>query len=113
MAINSMAWNWGWAYGGSGGTSASIQVNFAPQMAVAQASLSGADGNGLCMGGVSQYRTRASPDGQDEDHDFGWNSNFGYPPVAYDPIMSSVTAQLTVGGNGQQGVMTVLVWLWG
>ena len=50
MAINNMAWNSGWAYGGDNGTSVSMQVNFAPQMAVAQASLSGAEGGGLCMG---------------------------------------------------------------
>jgi hypothetical protein len=111
MAIENMAWNWRWAYGGDPGTSVSMQINFPPQLAVAQASLSGANGDGLCMGGITQYRTRA-PNGQDEDHNFGWDPNFGFPPVAFDPAMSSVSAELAVGGNGQQGVMTLMVWLW-
>lgn len=68
---------------------------------------------GFVWGCITQYRTRQTPDGPDQEHDFGWDSNFGYPPVAYDPIMTSVSAELDVGGNYQQGVMTLLVWLWG
>jgi hypothetical protein len=108
MPVQNMAWHWNWAVDGS---SASMQVNFPPQMAVAQASLSGADGEGLCMGGITQFRTRTTPNGPDLDHNFGWDSNFGFPPVAFDPIMTSVSAQLVVGG-GQQGVTTLMVWLW-
>lgn len=110
MPVQNMSWASRWAYNGA---SASMQINFAPQLAVAQASLSGANGEGLCMGGIKQYRTRTMPTGPDQDHNFTWNSNFGYPPTAFAPIMTSVTAELVVGGNGQQGVMTLLVWLWG
>jgi hypothetical protein len=60
------------------------------------------------MGGITQFRTRTTPNGPDQDHNFGWDSNFGFPPVAFDPIMTSVSAQLDVGG-GQQGVMTLMV----
>jgi hypothetical protein len=113
MPVQNMAWNSRWAYGGDDGISASMQINFPPQLAVAQASLSGANGDGLCMGGITQFRTRTTPSGPDQDHNFGWDPNFGFPPVAFDPIMTSVSAELAVGGNGQQGVMTLLVWLWG
>jgi hypothetical protein len=88
-----------------------MQINFAPTMAVAQASLSGADGAGLCMGGINQYRARETPAGPDQDHNFDWSSHFGYPPIAFDRLMTSVTATLVVGG-GQQGVMSLMVWLW-
>jgi hypothetical protein len=112
MPIQNMAWNWNWVFGGDSGGSASMQVNFGPTLAVAEASLSGANGDGLCMGGITQFRTRTQPDGPDQDHNFGWSSDFGFPPVAFDPIMTSVSAELDVGGNGQQGVMTLMVWLW-
>jgi hypothetical protein len=109
MPIQNMAWHWGSAWNGA---TVTLQVNFAPQMAVAKASLSGANGDGLCMGGIRQYRTRTTPAGPDQDHNFQWNPQFGYPPVAYDPLMTSATADLVVGGSGQQGVMTLMVWLW-
>jgi hypothetical protein len=107
VPVNNMAWNWAWA----SSSSASRQVNFAPTMAVAQVSLSGADGEGLCRAGITQYRTRTTPSGADHDHNFGWSTNFGYPPIAYDPIMTSVTADLVMG-SGQSGVMSVMVSLW-
>lgn len=110
MAIQNMSWASRWAYNGA---STSMQINFGPQQAVAQASLSGANGNGLCMGGIKQFRTRTTPNGPDQDHNFNWDPNFGYPPVVFDRIMTSATAELVVGGGGQQGVMTLLVWRWG
>src|SRR5262245_24484418 len=111
MPIQNMSWSWSSVFGGDSGSSTSMQVNFGPTLAVAQASLSGANGDGLCMGGVTQYRTRTQPDGPDQDHDFGWDSQFGYPPIVFDPIMTSVSAQLEVGGS-QDGVMTLTVWQW-
>lgn len=112
MPVQNMAWHWGAVYGGDPGGSVSLQVNFAPTQAVAQTTLSGASGDGLCMGGITQYRTRTQPNAPDQDHNFGWNPLFGYPPVAYDPTMTSVSARLHVGGDGQTGVMTLMVWLW-
>ena len=108
MPVQNMVWHWGSAAHGS----VSLQVNFAPTKAVAHTSLSGANGDGLCMGGITQYRTRTRPDGPDQDHNFSWNPNFGFPPLAYDPLMTSVSAELATGGGGQSGVMTLLVSLW-
>jgi len=114
MPVQNMAWSWNWATGGEGfdDTTASMQVNFAPTMAVAKTTLSGTNAIGLCMGGITQYRTRTQPNGPDQHHNFGWDPNFGYPPMVYDPNMTSVSAELHVRGNRQVGVMTLMVWLW-
>jgi hypothetical protein len=110
VAVSGMHYNWGWAYGGDNGISWSVEYNFAPSYAAAQTSLSMADGDGLCTCGITQYRVRPDPGGPDQDVDFNWDPNFGFPPSVYDPNMSGVTAELDVGGNGQQGVMTLNVW---
>jgi hypothetical protein len=108
MAVQNMAWSWGWAVN----SSVSLQVNFAPTLAVAQCSLSQADGDGLCAGGITQYRTRTTPSGPDHDHNFGISGgSYWLPPVAFDPLMTSVSAELDLGDN-QQGTMTLMVWLW-
>jgi hypothetical protein len=109
VAIQNMAWQWGWALDGA---TTSLQVNFSPQLAVALCSLSQADGEGLCAGGVTQYRTRAQANGPDTDHNFGIHgSSYWLAPVAFDHHMTSVSAELDVGGD-QQGTMTLMVWLW-
>jgi hypothetical protein len=105
MAVSGMRYHWGWAYESDW----SVQYNFSPSSAVAQCPLSMADGDGLCTGGITQYRTRPHPNGPVHDRKFSWNPNFGFPPSVYDPNMTSVTAELVVG-NGQQGVMTLNVW---
>ena len=108
MPVQNMAWNWNWAVN----SSASMQVNFAPTMAVAQCTLSQADGDGLCAGGITQYVTRTQPNGQDQFHNFGVSGGtYWLPPLAYDPLMTSVSAELDVG-DSQQGTMTLLVSLW-
>lgn len=104
-----MAWHWNWAVDNA---SASMQVNFSRQLAVAMCTLSQADGEGLCAGGVTQYRTRAAVNGPDTDHNFGIHGGtYWLPPMAFDPHMTSVSAELDVGGD-QQGTMTLMVWLW-
>lgn len=103
MAIQNMAWQWGWAYSNF---TTSLQVNFSAQMAVALCSLSQADGDGLCAGGVTQVRTTSGT------HNFGISGgSYWLPPVAFDPHMTGVSAELDVGGS-QQGTMTLMVWLW-
>src|SRR6516225_9890346 len=57
----------------------------------------------------SSWSIRSDPNGPDQDVNFSWNSNFGYPPSVYDPNMTSVTAELDVGQD-QEGVMTLKVW---
>jgi hypothetical protein len=109
MAVQNMAWFWNW---GNGNGSVSMQVNFAPTMAVAQCSLSQADGDGACAGGITQYRTPGPSGWPDWEHNFSISSEtYWLPPVAYDPLMTSVSAELDLG-EGQQGTMTLMVWLW-
>jgi hypothetical protein len=108
MSVQNMAWNWAWAFN----SSQSLQVNFGPTQAVALCSLSQADGGGLVAGGITQYRTRSQANGPDQDHDFSISGEtYWLPPMAYDPIMTSVTAELDTGQD-QQGTMTLMVWLW-
>lgn len=103
MPIQNMAWSWNWAYDDA---TASMQVNFGAQMAVAQCSLSVADGEGLVAGGVTQVRTTTGT------HNFGISGgSYWLPPMAFDPHMTGVSAELDVGGD-QQGTMTLMVWLW-
>lgn len=108
MPVQGAYYNWTWAYRRDSGGSASLQLNYRPSNALAVVSLSTADGGGLCSAGITQYRSRKT-DGSDEDHNFGWTTEFGFPPMARDRSMTSVTAELSLGAH-QQGVMTVLVW---
>jgi hypothetical protein len=105
MAVTGMHYTWGWASDNDW----SVQYNFSPARAVAQVSLSQAVEQGLCAGGITQYRTKPLPNGPDHDVNFGWNPNFIYPPSVHDPQMTSVTAEL-VASVGQQGTMTLNVW---
>ena len=89
------------------------RVQLLPTFAVAQTSWSEADGDGLITCGITQYRKPSEPAGPDQDVNFSWNEYFGFPPSVYDPLMTGVTAGLDVGGNGQDGVMTVNVWFFG
>jgi hypothetical protein len=109
MALNGMQYHWMWAYGGDNGISSSVQLNFSPVYTVAQVSLSGADGDGLCRAGVTQYLSQ-SPSGAPVPTNFAWDTNFGHPPSVFDPTMISVSAELDVGGGGQSGVATLSAW---
>jgi hypothetical protein len=110
MAVTSMFYNWMWAYGGDNGYSVSVQVGFSPAFGVAQVSLSAANGDGLCSAGVSEYEIRPDPNGPNQPITFGWDTNFGFPPAVYDPSLTSVTATMEVGGNGQNGTATLMTW---
>jgi hypothetical protein len=109
MAVTGMHYNWKWAIN----SSTSVQYNFARQSALAQVSLSVADGEGMVGCGITQYRTRATQNGPDVDHDYGWTTNYGYPPSVDATTMTSATAELYTGGGGQQGAMTFNVWFFG
>jgi hypothetical protein len=116
MPVENMAWNWHCALGGDNGSTASIQVNFAPTKAVAQTSLTQGTG-GLGLIGISQYVTRSQPDGADEYHniplDFSDGAvTYGYRPLVYDPLMTGVTATFLVGGGNDQITGTLMVSLW-
>jgi hypothetical protein len=107
MPVQNMAWHWGAA----SSSSVSLQVNFAPTQAVAHCTLSQASGEGLVAGGITQFRTRITPSEKDQDHDFGVSNPVWLPPLAYDRLMTSVSARLDLGEN-QQGTLTLLVSLW-
>jgi hypothetical protein len=108
LATIAMSWNWMWAYGGDSGTSHSIEMRFGPSNAFAQTTLSMAAGDGLCVVGITAYRMRPDPGGPDQETDFQWNPNFGFPPMAYDPNLTYVRAELDVGAH-QQGVASLIV----
>ena len=108
MPVQGAYYNWEWGYGADSGGSGSLQLNFPPSDALAVVSLSTADGDGLCGSGFAQYRSR-NPDGSYQDHNFSWTTDLGFPPMARDTNMTSVTAELSLGAH-QLGVMTVLVW---
>lgn len=108
MPVENMAWNGCWAVYDT----ETVQINFAPTQAVVLCSLSQADGDGLCACGITQYRTRTTPGGPDQDHNFGISGgSYWLPPNAFDRLMTSVTAELDTGED-QQGTMTCMVWLW-
>jgi len=108
VPVQGAFYNWKWGSAGDSGASGSLQMNFRPIDALALTSLSLVAGGGLVGSGFSQYRSR-NPDGSDQDHNFAWDSTSGLPPIVRDSAMTSVTAELDLGGH-QQGVMTVLVW---
>jgi hypothetical protein len=109
MPVQGAYYRWEWGYGGDDGGSGSVQVNFRPSNALALVALSAASGEGLCSGGITQYRTRDA-NGSDQDHNLPWSINFGgFPPLARDPNMTSVTAELDLGAH-QSGAMTLVVW---
>ena len=101
---------WWWAYGGGDdGASSSVHLSFSPTYAIAQTALSQASGEGLVTAGVTQYTTRPQPNGGDQPVNFSWNPDFGYPPDVWAEEMSSVTAEIDVGGDGQGGSFNLTV----
>ena len=108
MGVENYAWHWG---GGGIGGVINLQVNFAPQPAMAQTSLSSVSGPGLCFGGIESYRTRPDPAGPEQTTQYQWDPTFGFPPVVFDNALSSVSASLTLGGR-QYGCLTLMVSLW-
>lgn len=113
MAVTGMHYNSAWAFGGDNGYSYSVQYNFSPTPSVAQTSLSVvAGGGGFCTSGITQYRIRPVPNGPDQDINFGWNYIGAFPPSVNDPNMTSVTAEMQLGGGDQSGYMTLNIWFW-
>src|SRR5262249_38343537 len=108
MAVIGMHYSWFWGYGGDNGGSGSITYSFPPGYAVAQVSLSAADGGGLCDIGISHYEVRPDPDGPNQAFDFPWPYTYigAQPPSVDDPNMTEVTAEIDVGG-GQSALGTL------
>ena len=111
MTITNVHFTWMWAWSNdSDGNSFSVQLNFSPHDTLALTSLSQASGDGLCDVGISEFRFRPVANGPDHTKSFAWTTDFGFRPFVHDPHMTSVTAQLTVGGDGQQGVASLTTW---
>ena len=51
--------------------------------------------------GFPVYTIRPTPNGGDTPVAHGFNEYFDYPPNIWDPNLSSVTAELDLGGNLQ------------
>ncbi len=105
-----MAWCWNYVTGSDHDpTSASMQVNFPAQLAVAQCSITSVLGAASVGGGINGYGTPGS---------FAvipMNDAYGWPPLVSDPQLSSVTAFLDAdaGDQGLAGaLMTLMVSLW-
>jgi hypothetical protein len=108
MGVSGMWYAYAGAYGGSDGYSWSAEVNIAPSYASAQTSLSHASGDGLCASGITKYRVRPDPGGQESEVDNSWDNGWGYPPAVWDPHLSSATGQVDVGAD-QTGVFVLNV----
>jgi len=108
MALTSIFANWGWAYGADAGATHIMEFSFAPSKVIVHSTLSMASGGGLCVVGISHYRSRPNPNGPEQSFDFNWDPNFGYPPIVFDQHFTYAKAELVVGAH-QQGVATVTV----
>src|SRR5262249_3591795 len=89
VSMAGIYYDWRYCYSGNDGYSTSITYNFSRSTAVAQVSLSMADGDGLCVCGFTQYRHRPTAGGADKDVNYGWSQWYGYPPSVYDEHMTS------------------------
>ena len=110
MTVKGVNYHLRWAYGGPKGRTASVQYNFAQSNALAQTSLSSAVAQSACTCGITHYRVRPDFGGPDHDVNLDWNYFGAYPPVVHEPDLSSVTAWLWVGPNGDEGYMTLTIW---
>jgi hypothetical protein len=112
MAVQNMSCAWDFVFGGSDGYTATNQYNFAPANMLAQTSLS-VGSPGLGITGFSQYSTRPTPDGPDLFINLAPVSVDGgiicYPPLAYDPAMSSLTWLMVCGGGLDQMAASLLL----
>jgi hypothetical protein len=100
--MSTLVWTaWNWSFGGDDGHSVSIFVSFGPINGVAQTTLGTSFANGYAGLGFPTYTVRPDPNGVDIPINFGFSSYFDYPPNVWDAHLSSVTAELTVGGGLQ------------
>ena len=105
MTVQNMSWAWDWVFGGDNGYTASNQYNFGPKNMLVQTSLSvGSPGLGII--GFTQYRKRPQPNGPDLTVNLPpvivGGGFICYPPLAYDPTMTSITWVLMCGGGLDQ-----------
>jgi len=92
---------WKWCFGGDNGYSVSAYLSFSPINGVAQTTLATSFADGYAGVGFPVYTVRPKPNGGDVPMTHGFNEYFDYPPNVWDAHLSSVTAELDLGGNLQ------------
>ncbi len=103
MACDWVQTNWNWGYGGDDGISVGLYLSFSPPpYMIAHCALSNAVASGLLFSGITQYTTRPVPNGPDIPTIFAWNDYFGFPGEVWDNNISSVNAEMVIGGGGGQ-----------
>jgi hypothetical protein len=116
VAVQTIDWDWAWVFGGSDGYTLSRQYNFAPTNGLAQTSLCVAS-PGLGIIGFTEYVTRPDPNGADQNHDLPLVTVDGgvicYPPLVYDPNLTSVTWVQMCGGGLDQMAGSILMYTFG
>lgn len=112
MSCDWVQTNWNWGYGGDDGITVSLFLSFSPSpYMIAQTTLSNAVSQGLLFAGITEYTVRPVPNGPDQPVTFTWNDNFGFPASVWDNNMSSVTAEMNIGGgDGQYGSYNLTVY---
>jgi hypothetical protein len=111
MACDWVLTTWNWGVSGGPAISVGLYLSFSPaNYAIAQTALANAEpNNGIMFSGISEYTVRPEPNGPDLPVPFGWNTNFGYPAGVWDYNMSSVTAEMDVGGEYGSGSFNLTV----
>jgi hypothetical protein len=102
---------WGWCFGGDNGYGVTLYISFARIDGVAQATL----GTSFAVTGTAgfpKYTFRPAPNGDDVPVTHGFNEYYDFPPNIWHNHLSSVTAELGVGGDGQSASFVVNVFAW-
>jgi hypothetical protein len=100
---------WRWCFGGSDGYSVSAYLSFSPINGAAQTTLATCFADGYAGVGFPVYTYRPTPNGGDIPVVHGFNEYFDYPPNIWNSTLSSVTAELDLGGDLQTASFVVNV----
>jgi hypothetical protein len=103
---------WKWCFGGDNGYSATLYMSFAPINGVAQTTLGTSFAFGFAGVGFPTYTYRPNPNGGDIPVNHGFSEYYDYPPNVWNAHLSSVTAELDMGGDLQSASMVVNVFAW-
>lgn len=103
---------WNWCFGGDDGYSATVYMSFAPINGVAQTTLGTCFADGYAGLGFPTYTVRPTHGGGDVPVTHGFNSYYDFPPNVWNDNLSSVTAELDLGGGLQSASFVVNVFAW-
>ena len=97
---------WGW--GADTGFTGSITVNMAPASILAQVGYHRIAGSGLHAIGIKKFRSRPSPDGAEQEFDFGNWPN--WPHTIAEHRVTSVTFGIALGARQEAHCYGNLYW---